>query len=677
MPPQQAPEPAPAHADPMEVDRDAAALQAALAAPPAEGAPEQQAGGDPAVPPEAGAVRALTLRVNRAPGARIGWTRDCATMELTAVAPDSAAAAAGLVPGMRLLAVDGVPVSNDEECSKQLQAASASFDVTVALSAGAAGVEQVAQVAGLRGVSPAAVLRDALVIAQPCISVGYNFAATATQNSFLVTRYCAAAAALGLTAAGAAAASTALAGAGVAAAAVAGAIPLAERAALAAIDLHRSAVEGGVRAASGALQSVAPGSDLGGGLASLAGVGGNAMQELTALALLASRLWARHGSISPMYLLSCFTHLSTIHRARPPPSGRRCPPGLLKDCGRHFRFAAAAMGPTACMVMGITPLQREGEEMALDGQHPPPPPSPTGSCKSSGSGPPPPAAEHGLTPPAERFAASVSSLCGIRQEDVVHNAGRGLGAVFQPARMVCRDAGAAEVVIALRGSMSAGDVITDLSCEETSVRLVGGVGRVHRGFLASAEAITAELERAVRSVIQPGDAVVFTGHSLGAAVAAVLCELWHHRATFPGHKIKCYSFAAPCCFDRETALSATPRVVSLIVGDDVVPRLSLGSAERLAASLASVQSALEQEQEPPATHAALHADASERLARMDCHAPHIPAGVLVHIGKDGVPRICEDPEEFEEMRINPSEMFSSHLPNAYFGALHSLHADDL
>jgi sn1-specific diacylglycerol lipase len=73
-----------------------------------------------------------------------------------------------------------------------------------------------------------------------------------------------------------------------------------------------------------------------------------------------------------------------------------------------------------------------------------------------------------------------------------------------------------------------------------------------------------------------------TGHSLGAGTAAILTFLL--RRTYP--ETVCYAFSPPGCVLNEAAAKASKSfVISVVLGRDWVPRLSIESVLRLKSSM--------------------------------------------------------------------------------------------
>jgi sn1-specific diacylglycerol lipase len=140
------------------------------------------------------------------------------------------------------------------------------------------------------------------------------------------------------------------------------------------------------------------------------------------------------------------------------------------------------------------------------------------------------------------------------------------------------------------------DLITDLSlnCDLFSVdvdtdpilqkdpTLDDGEVRVHRGMLNGARYVynTLKANGVLEDLLSmnPGYQLVICGHSLGAGIAALLTLLLKQQ--YP--TIRCYSFSPPGCVISKHGLQEMENhVLSVIVGDDLVPRISYQSMYRL------------------------------------------------------------------------------------------------
>lgn len=145
-------------------------------------------------------------------------------------------------------------------------------------------------------------------------------------------------------------------------------------------------------------------------------------------------------------------------------------------------------------------------------------------------------------------------------------------------------------VVAVRGTAvdksAGGDLFTDFNLQPE--HLVGADGKpvlAHSGMLAAARVLERELRPTLRAIATSGYRVIFTGHSLGAAVAALL--LWLVRFGPGGEQLPAgadvmgVGYATPCAVDRRTAMVLRSHFTSVVNAVDVVPRLSVGSMSTL------------------------------------------------------------------------------------------------
>ncbi|GIL75881.1 hypothetical protein Vretifemale_5611 [Volvox reticuliferus] len=184
------------------------------------------------------------------------------------------------------------------------------------------------------------------------------------------------------------------------------------------------------------------------------------------------------------------------------------------------------------------------------------------------------------------------------------------------------------VVVAVRGSLSLRDVITDLLCEPAEYDVPGvpntdGSGRrvlwAHRGILQSTRATLRDLQeqgvlaaaiadwpadgaaqqqllqqlpseraRAVASRLRgacSGFRIVVTGHSLGAGVAGLLGPLLHKDF----NNLRCWAFAPPGGLMSPKAAELTHGIcISVIHAKDMIPRLGVKTMEQLVQDLVNV-----------------------------------------------------------------------------------------
>jgi len=196
---------------------------------------------------------------------------------------------------------------------------------------------------------------------------------------------------------------------------------------------------------------------------------------------------------------------------------------------------------------------------------------------------------------------------------------------FSPASYVCVDRAGKTVVLAIRGTVSTGDLLTD--AVSTSTPFLGGWA--HSGMVMSAyQVCKTQLPNAAAALVNnPGFNFLVTGHSMGAGVAAILAMLVHsgdadvlaaaekaakeaeakrqkaggggddfrERAEADGslsvgladgamaavRAVRCHCFAAPSVCSLDLSLNARKHTVSVVAGKDVIPRLCYAAVRRL------------------------------------------------------------------------------------------------
>jgi sn1-specific diacylglycerol lipase len=144
------------------------------------------------------------------------------------------------------------------------------------------------------------------------------------------------------------------------------------------------------------------------------------------------------------------------------------------------------------------------------------------------------------------------------------------------------------VVIAIRGTLSFYDALTDLTIESEEIE-VGDVqeAKAHRGILQAAKYIQMMIDRnglLVRALAKtPGYRLVITGHSLGAGAAAILSALL--RPSYPD--LICFSFSPPgWLVSKSLTRYMEEFVCSVIVGKDIVPRMGVLTMNKLKTQIA-------------------------------------------------------------------------------------------
>jgi len=163
----------------------------------------------------------------------------------------------------------------------------------------------------------------------------------------------------------------------------------------------------------------------------------------------------------------------------------------------------------------------------------------------------------------------------------------------------------AQVVVAIRGTLSLEDCVTDAICDPVELESVGrqwgfdGRGKfAHSGMLKAALGIRAELEAndTLTRIFSGGAGdstlqtplrerqncshykLVITGHSLGAGAAILLAMIL--KPTYPS--LHCYAFGTPgSVLDKRSCAEVASFVTTVVMGNDLVCRLSFPSLCKL------------------------------------------------------------------------------------------------
>ncbi|CDW57408.1 Sn1 specific diacylglycerol lipase beta [Trichuris trichiura] len=166
--------------------------------------------------------------------------------------------------------------------------------------------------------------------------------------------------------------------------------------------------------------------------------------------------------------------------------------------------------------------------------------------------------------------------------------------IWETPFIACVDHSTRNIVVAIRGSFSLRDALTDLCIREDCLELITEGSYlnndiptkcyVHRGILKSARYVCDKLngENVLGDlfVLHPDYGLVVTGHSLGASVASVVSLLLH--STYPS--VRCFAFSPlGCVADENTSHYMKKFVCTLVLGDDFACRLSYHSLLRLKA----------------------------------------------------------------------------------------------
>ncbi|KAJ3220668.1 hypothetical protein HK099_004117 [Clydaea vesicula] len=160
--------------------------------------------------------------------------------------------------------------------------------------------------------------------------------------------------------------------------------------------------------------------------------------------------------------------------------------------------------------------------------------------------------------------------------------------LFFPMFFCYKDDFRKALIIAIRGTLSTADLLVDLNLDLTEITfLYNGItcrGQTHSGILRSAKNVEQELnDFGVLQGFQQGlysdYKIIVTGHSLGGGVSSLLCHLLREKGYLNAVS---YSYSPPGCIVSIDAVAYFEQFcVSVVMGNDVVPRLNRKTVEKM------------------------------------------------------------------------------------------------
>ncbi|KAJ8363823.1 hypothetical protein SKAU_G00126540 [Synaphobranchus kaupii] len=291
---------------------------------------------------------------------------------------------------------------------------------------------------------------------------------------------------------------------------------------------------------------------------------------------------------------------------------------------------------------------------------------------------------------------SILLSTGLQYRDFIHISFH--NQIYESPFFVALDHKKEAVLVAVRGTLSLKDVLTDLSadCENLPIEGVTGACYAHKGITQAANYIYKKLINDgilnQAFTIAPEYRLVITGHSLGAGAATVLAILL--RSAFP--TLQCYAFSPPGgLLSKALADYSREFVVSVVLGKDLVPRLSIPNMEDLKRRILKMVSNCNKpkyqillrgcwyevfggEPDNLPTELENRRDEPSHVT----HLPFYPPGRILHITEEGSRRrSCFSPVRyraewsnetaFSSILISP-RMLGDHMPDVVLGALQRL-----
>jgi len=146
-----------------------------------------------------------------------------------------------------------------------------------------------------------------------------------------------------------------------------------------------------------------------------------------------------------------------------------------------------------------------------------------------------------------------------------------------PAWYLAVDRDQEYLVLGLRGTFGFNDILVDLCAQFVPWK----GGHVHQGFLRALKTLVPQVLVTIAKFMQnnPTYQLRIVGHSMGAAVGALLTIMWYQD--FPEWNVRGYGFATPCCVSASLSRESQDIFTTFVHQFDAVARLSLGSIQDL------------------------------------------------------------------------------------------------
>ncbi|KAK6937813.1 Fungal lipase-like domain [Dillenia turbinata] len=163
--------------------------------------------------------------------------------------------------------------------------------------------------------------------------------------------------------------------------------------------------------------------------------------------------------------------------------------------------------------------------------------------------------------------------------------------VMRPGYFIGIDTRKRLIILGIRGTHTVYDLVTDIvSSSHEEVTFEGY--STHFGTAEAARWFLSHEIGHIRKCLEKhkGFKLRLVGHSLGGAIASLLAIMLRKKSSkelgFSPDIVSAVGIATPPCVSKELAESCSEFVFTIVMQDDIIPRLSLASLERLRSEIA-------------------------------------------------------------------------------------------
>ncbi|KAG0556329.1 hypothetical protein KC19_11G044800 [Ceratodon purpureus] len=184
----------------------------------------------------------------------------------------------------------------------------------------------------------------------------------------------------------------------------------------------------------------------------------------------------------------------------------------------------------------------------------------------------------------QKDAAGLARVSMIQESKVVKF--EDTSNVMRPGYYVAVDHRHKLVILCIRGTHTVHDIVTDLASNSEGSSTLDGES-VHYGSVEAARWFMENEMSTLKNCLEEhkGYELRFVGHSLGGSTAALLALMLRKSGTdelgIPASSIRAITIASPPCVSKKLASECADYITTLVLQDDVIPRMNTAALTRL------------------------------------------------------------------------------------------------